>query len=86
MFSMKFLFIVILTIAVMAMQIAAMSIGIQFYNNCDTWNKSVDKDKFASNKSYLIWMLVATILLSIGSVGLSYGILETNTFNGLKLN
>jgi hypothetical protein len=68
----------------MAMQIAAMSIGIQFYNNCDTWNKSVDKDKFSSNKGYLVWMLVATIVLSILSIALSYGILETSVFDGFK--
>ena len=68
----------------MAMQIAAMSIGIQFYDSCDTWKKGVDKDRFTSNKGYLVWMLVATILLSMSSAALSYGILETSAFNRFK--
>tara|TARA_R110002074_G_scaffold105525_1_gene227943 strand:+ start:943 stop:1185 length:243 start_codon:yes stop_codon:yes gene_type:complete len=57
----------ILSILIGVLVIAASSIGIQFYNKCESLH---GEDKMKRNRNFLIAMLVLAILLIVASVGI----------------
>lgn len=76
MVSFKFVSIVTLTLLLMAFQVAAMSIGIQYYNSCKQWKDGVNKETFSTNKSYLINMLIGALLAAMLVIGGAYMMVE----------